>query len=286
MKYKCAVTKELMFYLGSEPGMISFLEKKGVDPEGYVLFIYTDEVRSSVHAGYIITLVMMIAFGGFGYAGGGGGNGSIAFGFAGALLGLAIGFLAVRNLQGKQSAFVDYPDMDRPANHLRISIMNRMSMAHVRKISLAKWEKIKKFSPDLDDRIYKKFVGDSKVEEERVKIMKLTPKRERLAGKFKKAEKFFWWAVLGGFLFPFFEGYGFLWWSWFSVGMAFLFFSLRGFTERKFGFFETNNVDLYGWPAQVSALVCAAVALVVFIFFGTLGLFDFFGIDLMTLIFD
>lgn len=286
MKYECVVTDELMSYLESEPGIISFLEKKGVDPEGYALFVYTDEVRSSVHAGYIITLVMMIVFGGFGYAGGGGGNGSIIFGLAAAVLGLLIGFLAVRNLQGKQSKYVDYPDIDRPANHLRISITNRMSMAHVKKISPAKWEKIKKFSPDLNDRIYKKFVGDSKVADERSELMKLTKERERLAGRFKKVEKFFWWAVLGGFLFPLFEGYGFLWWSWFSVGMAFLFFSLRGFVERKFGFFETNNVDLYGWPAQVSALVCAAVALVVFIFFGTLGLFDFFGIDLMTLIFN
>lgn len=286
MKYKCAVTKELLSYLKLEPGMISFLEKKGVDPEGYALFVYTDEVRSSVHAGYVITLVLMLVLGSLGYAGGGGGNGSIAFGLAAAVLGLLIGVLAVRNLQGKQSKYVDYPDMDRPANYLRLGIMNRMSLAHVKKISPAKWEKIKKFSPDLSDRIYKKFVGDSKVADERSELMKLTPARERLAGRFKKVEKFFWWATLAGFLFPFFEGYFFLWWVWFSIGMALLFMGLKDFTERKFGFFEINNVDLYGWPAQFSALVLTALALLIFIFPGILGLFDSFNVDLMTLIFD
>lgn len=286
MKYKCDVTKELVSYLEAEPGMVSFLEKKGVDPEAYALFVYTDEVRSSVYAGYVITFVLMLVLGGIGYAGGGGGNGSIAFGFAGALLGLLIGVLAVRNLKGKQSKYVDYPDIDRPANYLRLGIMNRMSGAYIRKISPAKWEKIKKFSPDLDKKMYKKFVGDSKTAEERTKIMKLTPARENLSGKFGKAERFFWWATLLGVLFPFFDGDFFLWWAWFSIGMALLFMGLKGFTERRFGFFEINNVDLYGWPAQLSALVCTGLALLIFIFPGILGIFDAFGIDLMTLIFN
>lgn len=286
MKYKCAVTKELMSYLESEPGMISFLGKKGVDPEGYALFVYTDEVLSSVHAGHVITLILMLLIGGIGYAGGGGGNGSIVFGFAGAVLGLLIGVLAVRNLQGKQSKYVDYPDIDRPGNYLRLGIMNKMSGAYMRKITPAKWEKIKKFSPDLSKKMYQKFVGDSKTEDSKAELMKLTPARERLAAKFRKMVRFSWWAVLPGLLFPFFEGDFFLWWGWLFIGMALMFMGFQGLAERKFGFFEINNVDLYGWPATISALVCVMIALMIFIFPGVLGVFDAFNIDLMTLIFS
>lgn len=282
-KYKGTVVEELIHYL--EADTKKYIKKQGVSPEEYLAFVYNYTLREGDAAGYAITVFLTFSFGFIAYnAGQEYGHPWIAALCFGAL-GLLIGGGGLRYMHGKKSKYVDHPD-NTSSGFIRMGVMDKTSLEYVKKINAKGWENVKKFSPNLNAKMYRHFVGDPKNKKERQELMKMTPEKEKHVARVAKLERFFWWAVLPGLLFPFFEGMFLLWWAWFSVGMAFFFLSYKGFVERRMGFFAAaDTVELYGWPARLSAGLCMFIGVIIFILPGILGMFEEFGIHLIDVIF-
>jgi|GEM_PF-5251048 len=120
------------------------------------------------------------------------------------------------------------------------------------------------------------------------KEIKLTIAQKERLRIVRKFEKFFWWSVLPGFvLFPFFDGLFFLFFAWCMFGIAFTFYMVGDFIEQHTGAFSvTDELEFYGRTAQFIAGLGIFLGVVIFVIPGVLGMFDEFGIDLITLIFD
>jgi len=183
-------------------------------------------------------------------------------------LGLLIGVLAIRHIQGKRSKYVEYADEDSAENYICLGVLDKTSLKYVKNISDSRWVEIKNY----------KMIDIPK--KEKAKSIKLSAKTQKIVNKIRFIEKLFLLAIIPGLaLFPFIDSLSmfFLMWAWFMAGVWLFTNSLRSLIEGKFGIFTAaNNVDFYGWPAKFFAGFMMFIALIIFI---VPGLFLMLGIS-------
>jgi len=266
---------------------ISYLQTKNIPPETYVLWVYTEFINKTKNAGYAITAILTLGLGWLTYIASGENPDAgdkpglrilLVILFSG--LGLLIGILALRRMEGKEFKNVEYSGFPI----LILGLQDRTNKKFLEAIPEKKWIEIKQFRPDPTRQIYKKIVGTSNR-----KPIKLTPSQERKITTIKNIRKIFGWATLPGLvLFPFTGDYSistFLF-AWFTFGVWLFLDSLQSFIEKKFeALTVADSITFYGWQAKFYSLVIMMVAILIFILPGLNGVIEAFGINLVELIF-
>ena len=282
-KYKGTVVETLAPLVGTEKGAIALLKKKGVSPEQYALYSYAGVVRRALLVGYVISGAITVGLGALGYAAADPLRNpqeplwaAIAFG----ALGLFIGWGAIKIMRGYQNKYVDLPD-SQTAPYILLGVLNRYKLAYIKKQSEETWAQVRSFQPDLSRKMYQRIVGEPKSRSDRKSLQKMTPAKKDMVRKINRIGKLSAWLILVGLLYFIGETMFFVWWAWFFSGMWLLMISMAGFVERKLGVFSvTEDVDLYGRPAQVFAAFMIFLALIIFVIPGAFGMAVSLGLDL------
>ena len=269
---------ELTRVLQGDAKALEILRSHEVKPEGYVAFVFDNELRKARHigagVGFLLTVgLFLISF--FAAAGSvSDARGQWLFGFGGGLLGLIITWGTMRHMAGKRWKYLDQPDETASGFQL-LGMVNRLDAKHMARLNEKAWAQLKAYKLDLNAKRYQRLPTEPKTEREKAVVMKMSPTKKRLVECLERIQRWCAWLILGGVLALVSPGLFFVWWAWFFAGLWLTLECFMGIIKRQIGVFsETNVIDLYGWPARAFAWFMLAIALAIFVVPGALGMWE------------
>ena len=259
---------------GMDAHIQAALKQHGVTQDQLVAFLHAREIRKTRSVGFVITAALTLGLFFLGWSSAN--EYPWALGVGAGALGLVIGILAIRHSEGRRSRWIDYPDDTAPGFTL-LGVLHALSPEQLAKISEEDWERM---------RSLPKHTAPKTDRETSLKtLMNMTPKKERLARNLHRWQKWACWMILPGLLVLVTPGMFFLWWAWTFAGLWLGLEAVLGIVERKIGFFsETQNIDIYGRPAQIISWFVLLVWFLVFFVPGVLGMASELGFDLLALL--
>lgn len=262
-----------------QTALMAFLQTQRVSPERFLVYQFDKELHKTEMAGYVITIILVGVLGGFGYGGGKSAGVNPWFtGLAFGLLGLMIGWGALRITRGKHSRYVNYPD-ETPSGFLALGMVNKWTVKALKEIPEAEWNRVRSFSPDLSRRRYTRAGGGSRKGEQE-KLTKLTPRKLEIITTIERVQRVAAWAILLAVISFFINSIFFFFWGWFCAGVWIVLEMVKGYIERRVGAFSAaSTVEILGWPARIIAILLIPIFTLLFLLPGILGMLKELGID-------
>lgn len=253
------VLAPLLPVLERERALVRTLESHRVTPQQFLVYVYDRELSKQRTVGIIITIILAGLLFSLAYPQG------LAPGIAGALLGLGIGWGALRLMQNKQSRYLDYPD-NTAGGFTALGVLNAWNAKKVAQWDDAQWQRVCAHRPNLSQKRYRRLPAEPKTARERQQMTRMTPRKQRIVRPFERAQHIALWGILLCvplvFLDDLLAG---LW----GFAMLFLWLTLEGvigFITRHTGAFAAaENVDVYGWPARVISVILVIIGLMLFL---------------------
>ncbi|MBT6253734.1 hypothetical protein HOI83_00660 [Candidatus Uhrbacteria bacterium] len=284
-----SIVDDLLVVLRQDSKAISLLKNARIHPDVYVAYVYDSEINKIIKVGYIGGAVIVLILGGLSFISAQDLAMTVAdsllFGLGGGALGALIAFGTLQILKGKRSKYINHPG-ESSSGFTLIGILNRLSVKSIEKLDDKAILKIREYQPDFSNKRYQRLPTEEKTNEERQKMLKMTPKKKSQVGKLKRIQKFSLWMLPFGLIAFFVEGLLYIWVALFFGGLWFCAEGVIAFIERRIEFHSGwESGELYGWPARASAIVIIVTALMIAIIPSILGIADAFGVDIIELIF-
>lgn len=261
-----------------QTGVMAFLKTMNVSPESFLVYQFDKELHKTEVAGYAITAILVIVLGGFGFGGGmEAGVNPWLTGIAFGLLGLVIGWGALRITRGKHSRYVHYSD-ETPSGFLALGMVNKWTVKALKAIPDAEWNRMRTYAPDLSCRRYTRAGGGARKGEQE-KLTKLTPRKLSAITTIERIQRMAAWAIFLTLISFFIDSIFFFFWGWFCAGVWIVLEMVKGYIERRVGAFSAaSTVEILGWPARFIAILLIPIFTLLFLLPGILGMLKEIGI--------